>query len=516
MRADEPHVELRPRSALEAADLGFAMLRAWWRPVAATWLAIVLPIATLAALALRDSPWIAVLVLWWLRPLFARIPLHVLSRKVFGQPTGVIETVSALPSLARSGILLSLTLLRFSPARTLLQPVLQLEGLRGKARRERSSVLASRDVGAAMGVVSVAAHISGAIMFGVFFFVVLLVPEDVSWDLNALVSPFFEDVRMGWVGLFLPGIYFVAISVVEPVLVAAGFGMYLNRRVFLEGWDLEIALRRLAERARSARSPHSSIAALLACFAIALSVAGAAGGARAEDGPCQPDDAGSANACADALVATGDFGGTREVEWWVLKEFDFGEADVEDSEGLFGSIGPALAALIEVLAWAALGLAIVALAVAVARSLDPSRARPQAEAAAPTRLFGLDLEAASLPEDVVGAARAAWQAGDFIGAMSLLYRGALIHLIEAQRMRIPESATEYECIDLVRASQGSETSRAFESLTDAWVGTRYATSPPTPDVFDMLCAGFEGAFTGGEIVPEVDAGSTSPNDGGTR
>jgi hypothetical protein len=38
--------------------------------------------------------------------------------------------------------------------------------------------------------------------------------------------------------------YAVAIGFVEPFYVAGGFGMYLNRRVELEAWDIEQEFRR--------------------------------------------------------------------------------------------------------------------------------------------------------------------------------------------------------------------------------------------------------------------------------
>src|SRR6185369_9811324 len=43
-------------------------------------------------------------------------------------------------------------------------------------------------------------------------------------------------------------IYAAVILFLEPFYVAAGFGLYLNRRTLLEGWDIEVALRRIAER----------------------------------------------------------------------------------------------------------------------------------------------------------------------------------------------------------------------------------------------------------------------------
>jgi hypothetical protein len=37
--------------------------------------------------------------------------------------------------------------------------------------------------------------------------------------------------------------YAVAVAFLEPFYVAAGFGMYVNRRVELEAWDIEQEFR---------------------------------------------------------------------------------------------------------------------------------------------------------------------------------------------------------------------------------------------------------------------------------
>ena len=39
--------------------------------------------------------------------------------------------------------------------------------------------------------------------------------------------------------------YMLAVLFVEPFYVAAGFGMYLNRRAELEAWDIEQEFRRV-------------------------------------------------------------------------------------------------------------------------------------------------------------------------------------------------------------------------------------------------------------------------------
>jgi len=45
-------------------------------------------------------------------------------------------------------------------------------------------------------------------------------------------------------GLGIDIAYAVAVAFLEPFYVAAGFGMYINRRVELEAWDIEQEFRR--------------------------------------------------------------------------------------------------------------------------------------------------------------------------------------------------------------------------------------------------------------------------------
>ncbi len=89
MRIESTAIALRRREPWEAIDLGFAMLREWWRPVYAAWAVTFVPVAGMVIYALRDEPALAALLLWWLKPVFDRIVLHVLSRAVFGDEVPV-------------------------------------------------------------------------------------------------------------------------------------------------------------------------------------------------------------------------------------------------------------------------------------------------------------------------------------------------------------------------------------------------------------------------------------------
>jgi hypothetical protein len=473
-------VALRVRSGLEGADLGVAMARAWWRPLATTWLVFVLPVAVVIVWLLRDAPLWALGVLWWLRPAFARIPLHVLALELFGEHATLAGTARALPRLLSSGLLGALTLQRFSFARTFLQPVLQLEGLRGAERRARAAVLTRGDAGVGALLAVVFAALNGALIGGLLLFVALVTPTEMELDVFAIVAG--DEAVPG----VLPALYLAGVSVIEPLLVACGFALYVNRRVYLEGWEIELAFRRLAARenhraSAKARRFGAAAAALLALWLAAPP---------AHAGACVPDDPSSAAACIDEVLADPAFGGARKELRWMPKEWDL-EPEVEPP--FLAAIAAFLARSAQVILYAGLALAIVGLLFALRGVRLDVRREPDERL--PRTFMGLDLDPRSLPPDVVGAAREAWARGERIAALSLLYRGALVRLGARGALDIPESATEFECLRAIRRTQAEAIASAFGSLTHSWIGARYAHAPPNDREFDALCAAF-GAFEG--------------------
>lgn len=488
MRTDEVRVALRLRSGLEAIDLGFAMTRRWLRPLAASWCGFVLPIAAAAIAALHEHPWWTLLLLWWLRPLFGRVPLLVLSRALFGRSVGFLETAAAMPELLRSGLAHSLFAQRLSPARTFLLPVLQLEGLRGRARRERCALLARRDLGVAIGLCAAVAHFHAAILLGLLAGIALLVPAEADWNLPDLFFASSGDDGSA-LPLLLPVLYLAGLSVVEPLLVASGFGLYLNRRVYLEGWDIDLRFRQLARRA----SARGARALPILCGACLFA------GADAQASPatrCVPDAVSSAVACIQEVIASEDFGRREQVSSWKLRDDLFDpDSDREPLDlGWLSALAEALATAGEVVLWAALAAGVLAIGVTLARAPPRRAPAPGPDSRAAPALQGLDLDPRSLPGDLVGAARDAWRRGAHSDALSLLYRGALVQLSGSGALAIPDSATELECLRLVEQSGAAPAFPAFAQLTDAWLHARYAAAAPRDEVFESLCAGYAAAF----------------------
>jgi hypothetical protein len=495
---------VRPRRPWEAVDLGFMMARAWWPQVARAWLAIVAPFAVVAAVAIAVSslsaaPLWALVVVWWAKPLYDRVPLYVLSRALFGAVPGVREVVGTMPRLWLSQGFRALTLRRFDPMRSFLLPVGQLEGLQGADHGRRTAVLKA-GAGETASWLTVACLVFELATFTALVGLLdMLRPEHVEpsfWQIFAFLGGGDAPAWYAWLGL---GLYVLAVSLIEPFYVAGGFALYLNRRTQLEGWDVELAFRRLARRLQV--SPFARAAAVL--LAVSLATAGAVeaqpGEAQAEGTPRDPQEA------VAEVLADPEFGSRlTEPRWRLRFEPEATSAKADVSLGFFAGLVTLLGQFFEVVMWALAAAVVAALVVAAVRRLAlPRRLERPEDERGPTVIAGLDVSAESLPDDVPAAALAAWRAGRPEEALSLLYRGALAWLVERRRLPAQESWTEDDClrhlsgaheVPLVTAVAASprETPLVdyFARLTRTWQRTAYAHRPPSDDEVQELASGW--------------------------
>ncbi len=114
----------------------------------------------------------------------------------------------------------------------------------------------------------------------------------------------------------------------------------------------------------------------------------------------------------------------------------------------------------------------------------------EAVAAARARtVLGMEIGGDSLPDDIVAAARGAWQGGRKKEALSLLYRGAVSWLVESGRAPIRESDTEHDCLNHARLTEAARSKLGYlESLTGTWIGLAYGRSEPDDDEMERLLA----------------------------
>jgi hypothetical protein len=239
MKVDAIALELRPRPMAEAADLGVRLVQTHagsiWRSCGPVFAVVLL----LALSTLEIASWLPGLVIFCLKPWLDRSVLFVLSRAAFGQSTCFSDLWQAQRSVWWGQLATTLLWRRLSPWRAFTQPIYQLEGQRGKANRQRRKQMLNGQRGIAYAMHFVFANLEMTLAVGLLAFAAWFAPA-LSWQ---DVSGWFSQDNWAF-NLMGAVVYALAVLLLEPFYVAAGFAMYLNRRVQLEAWDIEQEFRR--------------------------------------------------------------------------------------------------------------------------------------------------------------------------------------------------------------------------------------------------------------------------------
>jgi hypothetical protein len=238
MRAEQLQLALRPRPMMEAADLGVRMAQEAAGSLRRAWLPLALLLVVACGSTIELAPWLPVTLLWWLKPWLDRALLHVYARQAFGESTSFMQAWEAQRAGSWLQLAAQLTWTRLSAWRVYALPVVQLEGQTGSQRRARLQAIQRGQRGAAWMM---------QMAFSWFEFLLWCALLSLgAWLWPGLRDPFtlIQSLDGGVLAnAVLYVTYAVAVLFVEPFHVAAGFAMYLNRRVELEAWDVEQDLR---------------------------------------------------------------------------------------------------------------------------------------------------------------------------------------------------------------------------------------------------------------------------------
>jgi len=448
-------------------DLGLAMLQRWWRQAYLPHSVVVIA-AALAGWGIAagsGKAFVALLFVWWLKPLYDRVVLHVLSRAVFGEVQPVRHVLGSPGEWLRTGLFWSLTLGRFDTARSFNLPVRQLEGQRARAARERRSVLGRRASSYATWLHLVCFAFETLVLYwGLTQFTSLVLPAKANEGLG-LFDAFFSGSIFGYQHLLA---YVVAVLVLEPFYVAAGFALYLNRRTLLEGWDIEVALRKITQR-------HAVVALLLVCCLAPLVCFSA------EKNPKQE--------IAEVLKAP-EFPHQIDGTEWKRRHPLEAQPRLEGDGGWLRELGAAIAGIARVLFWVA-AAAVLGYALWWAVRMLPRVRAPLAEAyRPPASLFGMEIAPEKLPADVGAAAAALARAGRLREALGLLYRGSLSDLVHRRGVELLASHTELEALQLATRRLDSDRSAYLQTLVRTWRECAYSRRPPGKPEVEHLAAGY--------------------------
>jgi len=205
----------------------------------------------------------------------------------------------------------------------------------------------------------------------------------------------------------------------------------------------------------------------------------------------QPVDPEAAKQYIAEILSEPDFKTTREeYQWRYLGECTPKEEQEPQSTAVSFSFIGVIAQLFELLLWVLLGAGIIVLVIYGSRWLEqwrPRKANRSDYVATPRLLNQEIINGQILPTDISQQAWTLWQSGQPVAAISLLYRGALSVLIAREGLTINDSATENECLRLVKYKQPVELTGYFSGLTRAWQNLAYANRLPSETDAQRLC-----------------------------
>jgi len=450
--------------------------------------------------------WLSFLIFWWLHPLFERPLLMILSLGVFGNTPSTSEVLKASPRLIIQRFFSSLTIRRLNFYRSMDLAVIQLENLRGYQYSERVRILHRIDSAPATWTTLIGWCIYWVLLFSLLLFLSMLVPENVQYQMENV-----EWWESSTIRLIVIALFYLSIGAVAPFYVACGFSLYLNRRVKLEGWDIEIAFKKMMQK-RSLTSPPLIV---LLISSIALSSLLTSDPAQAQS-DTKDSSLGSLfeeerqNAKSDIKqILNGELFNqektVRRLQWKdpkegikEEKEHNWLDSFWKKFEPLGESLQPItdffsqLPKLLEMIFW----VLVIALVIFVLSFYKrwikafSNLINTDKKAFRPESMFGMDVTEESLPEDISQTAWSLWQQGDYRESIALLYRGSLARLLD---MGVPfkEGSTELECLNLTKghlnASKSSHSIHYFSELTDIWSLLAYAHQTPSTEIAQKLC-----------------------------
>jgi hypothetical protein len=224
---------------VEAADLGVRLVQAHARSAWACYAPLWLAVAALALASVEIAGWLPWAILFCAKPWLDRTLLFVFSRAAFGERTGWSDLWSAQRDVWWRDLPWTLTLARLSGWRAYTAPLRQLEGQRGRGYLQRRRQIERGKRGSASMLQLVFAHLEGVIVASLYALAVWFAPGE---DHFALLT-WLNDPAGPGPAFAGNAAYALAVLALEPFYVAAGFAMYLNRRVELEAWDVEQEFR---------------------------------------------------------------------------------------------------------------------------------------------------------------------------------------------------------------------------------------------------------------------------------
>ena len=246
MQLDKIIIALRQRTPWEAMDLGVMVMRKLWPVILFPWLILMSCVLIFVVFAeYQGFLYFAGIFIWLIKPVYESMILHIISHGIFGEYLSTSDVYSSMGKWLKTGLLTSFLFWRLSPSRSFNMSVHLLEGLSGAKRKQRLESLHRVAGSHSMGLTIIGIHFEYVVLLTLYISLFFIAPESTTEYFKSVVDNSNDETLWFVIGSVL---YATTLFILEPFYVASGFMLYLNRRTQLEGWDVELDFKKLAQR----------------------------------------------------------------------------------------------------------------------------------------------------------------------------------------------------------------------------------------------------------------------------
>lgn len=496
--------QVRPRNKWQALDLGFKMASQWYLELFKGYLAIGLPLFIIINLVFFEMPIVALILIWWLKPINESIQLGFLSHAMFGQQLTLKQQIALLLKIPKTEWLAAIGIQRISLRRSYYRPIRQLENQKGQRFTKRKTAFNGQNNKAAFWLTFVLVHLESMIVFALILLANYLIPEQTGFSFDVLNID--EDSSSSTI--YNNALVFISYSLIAPFYTCAGFSLYLNQRTQIEGWDIEISFKRLIARTQAnhkniAKSTTKSstnssttaaksllIVMLIGCLSSFSDPLMAADNqiSNADNSPNNPAQTEKQQAYdqIQAIIKSDTFNKkiTRSYpEAFLNLKTDDDKSDSKVQFGLPEWLHSLLRMFSFSIEWLLTLFVLTILVLFCVRYrhwfnqfLPENVQQPQHSKY--QQLFGVALPEQNLIENIQQQATTLCQAKQKREALSLLYRASLQVLVNQEHIKVNDAFTEGECVRQVKQNASKTISQYFKSLTQNWQRLAYANKEP--------------------------------------
>jgi hypothetical protein len=460
-------VTLRKKDSREAADAGILL----WRENFISFLPFFAIPLWICAFALRLLPgntqYLSWLILWLLKPLFDRLILHVISIRFFERNAGYKRLLRGLGKSIWRGLLGDLLWNRFNPLRAAMMPVTVLEthSKSGKEAEKRKELLKNGGLRYCFFLTFWGIALEITLLVGeILFFIImadLFAKGFITYSLDFFIKA----------EVFVFAAWCFNYMIIGTLYVCMGFSLYINSRINVEGWDIEIMFRGFAEKLKN-KTANGILIGFCLIFLFLPSKAFTDDWKPSQDVPLE---------ILQNIFDAPEFGNEKEV-WGIRFKRPFEPVDIPDVQ-----INPILERLRIIFA-AVLRFILICLIAALAaflfiyaRKLIKTR-NSNVKKSTMTVLHGISLKD---PEELMKKSINFFEQGSLRLAWGYCTAAAILSWSIYRNLAFPPNATENDCANIVNSVSGNQTEAlAFCALINHWINFAYAGRLPPEGSFE--------------------------------